>query len=128
MRVSFADDAGNSETLISAPTLMAGIHAAPTSHDGESAFTFELRFSEELPLSYRTLRDHAFTVTGGVVRKGQRLEQGSDIGWRITASPDSSGAVTIILPITEDCDDQGAICTEVGRKLSTELVLTVSGP
>ena len=128
VRVSFTDDSGNSETLISAPTLMAGIHAAPTSHDGESAFTFELRFSEEFGISYKTLRDHAFTVTGGAVRKAQRLEQGSNVGWRITVSPDSSGAVTIILPITEDCDAQGAICTEDGRKLSTELELTVSGP
>ena len=128
VRVSFADDAGNSETVTSAPTLMAGIHAAPASHDGESVFTFELRFSEEFGLSYKTLRDHAFTVTGGTVKKAQRLEQGSNIGWRITVSPNSDGAVTIILPITEDCDAQGAICTEDGRKLSTELVLTVSGP
>ena len=67
-------------------------------------------------------------MTGGTVKKAQRLEQGSNIGWRITVSPDSSGAVTIILPITEDCDAQGAICTDDGRKLSTELVLTVSGP
>ena len=128
VRVSFTDDAGNSETVPSAPTLMAGNHAAPASHDGESVFTFELRFSEEFGLSYKTLRDHAFTVTGGAVLKVQRLEQGSNIGWRIAVSPNSDGAVTIILPITEDCDAQGAICTEDGRKLSTELVLTVSGP
>ena len=62
------------------------------------------------------------------MRKAQRLEQGSNIGWRITVSPDSSGAVTITLPITEDCDAQGAICTEDGRKLSHRLELTVSGP
>ena len=85
-------------------------------------------FSKEFGISYKTLRDHAFTVTGGTVKKAQRLEQGSNIGWRITVSPDSSGVVTIILPITEDCDAQGAICTDDGRKLSTELVLTVSGP
>ena len=128
VRVSFTDDAGNSETVTSAPTLMAGIHAAPASHDGENVFTFDLRFSEEFGISYKTLRDHAFTVTGGTVRKAQRLEQGSNIGWRITVSPDSSGAVTIILPITEDCDAQGTICTEDGRMLSHRLELTVSGP
>ena len=128
VRVSYTDDAGNEETLISAPTLMASIHDAPSSHDGETDFTFELRFSEELPLSYKTLRDHAFTVTGGTVKKAKRMEQGSNIGWRITVRPDSSGAVTIILPVTEDCDAQGAICTEDGRMLSTRLELTVSGP
>ena len=138
MRVSFTDDRGHGEELTSEPTdavaglpslpLTASLGNVPTSHDGENTFTFELRFSEEFGISYKTLRDHAFTVTGGTVKKAQRLEQGSDIGWRITVSPDSSGAVTIILPITEDCDAQGAICTEDGRKLSHRLELTVSGP
>ena len=137
-KVSFTDDAGDAESLTSAataaveadplPPLTASLENIATSHDGENAFTFELRFSEEFSLSYKTLRDHAFTVTGGTVRKAQRLEQGSNVGWRITVRPNSDGAVTIILPITEDCEAQGAICTDDGRKLSTELVLTVSGP
>ena len=136
--VSFTDDTGNDETLTSAataavaavplPQLTAVIENAAASHDGENVFTFELRFSEEFGISYKTLRDHAFTVTGGTVRKAQRLEQGSNIGWRITVRPNSDGQVTITLPITEDCDAQGAICTEDGRMLSTELELTVSGP
>ena len=138
VKVSFSDDAGNEEESTSAataaveadplPPLTASLENIATSHDGENAFTFELRFSEEFSLSYKTLRDHAFTVTGGTVRKAQRLEQGSNVGWRITVRPNSDGAVTIILPITEDCEAQGAICTDDGRKLSTELVLTVSGP
>ena len=137
-KVSFKDDAGQAESLTSAatpaveadplPPLTASLENIATSHDGENAFTFELRFSEEFSLSYKTLRDHAFTVTGGTVRKAQRLEQGSNVGWRITVRPNSDGAVTIILPITEDCEAQDAICTDDGRKLSTELVLTVSGP
>ena len=44
--------------------LTASAHNAPNSHDGSTAFTFELRFSEEFKVSYRTLRDHAFTVDG----------------------------------------------------------------
>ena len=136
--VSFTDDAGNAETLASAATdaveaapltpLTAVIENAAASHDGESVFTFELRFSEEFGISYKTLRDHAFTVSGGTVRKAQRIEQGSNIGWRITVRPDGNGDVTIVLPETTDCESQGAICTEDGRMLSTELELTVSGP
>ena len=136
--VSFTDDAGNAETLASAATdaveaapltpLTAVIENAAASHDGESVFTFELRFSEEFGISYKTLRDHAFTVTGGTVKKAQRLEQGSNIGWRITVRPDGNGDVTIVLPETTDCDAQGAICTEDGRMLSHRLELTVSGP
>ena len=138
VRVSFTDDRGHREELTSAatdavaglppPPLTASLENVATSHDGENVFTFELRFSEEFGISYKTLRDHAFTVTGGTVRKAQRLEQGSNIGWRITVRPNSDGQVTITLPITEDCDAQGAICTEDGRMLSTELELTVSGP
>ena len=138
VKVSFTDDAGHQETLTSAATdavdgapstpLTALIENAAASHDGESVFTFELWFSEEFGLSYKTLRDHAFTVTGGTVKKAQRLEQGSDIGWRITVRPNSDGQVTITLPITEDCDAQGAICTEDGRMLSHRLELTVGGP
>ena len=110
------------------PPLTASLENVATSHDGESAFTFELRFSEEFGLSYKTLRDHAFTVTGGTVKKAQRLEQGSDVGWRITVQPSGNGDVTITLPETTGCHAQGAICTGDGRKLAHRLGLTVGGP
>ena len=138
VRVSFSDDRGHQEELTSAatdavaglppPPLTARLENVATSHDGESVFTFELRFSEEFSLSYKTLRDHAFTVTGGTVKKAQRLEQGSNMGWKITVRPDGNGDVTVVLPVTTDCNAQGAICTEDGRKLSNRLELTVSGP
>ena len=79
-------------------------------------------------MSYRALRDHAFEVMGGRVLRAQRVEQGSNIAWRITVRPDSGGAVAIILPATEDCDDAGAVCTEDGRMLSSRLELSVSCP
>ena len=116
------------ETTEGETPLTASLENTPSSHDGESVFTFELRFSEEFGLSYKTLRDHAFTVTGGTVKKAQRLEQGSNIGWRITVQPNTNGAVTITLPETRDCDADGAVCTADGRKLSNRLEFTVSGP
>ena len=138
VRVTFTDDAGNGETLTSVatatvaaappPPLTVSLENTPSSHDGENAFTFDVRFSEELRVSYRTLRDHAFTVTGGTVQKAGRLEQGSNMGWRITVSPNSNEEVNVVLPATGDCDDDGAICTEDGRKLSGRLELSVSGP
>ena len=136
VRVSFTDDAENAETLTSAatgavaprPPLTASFQSKPSSHDGQAAFTFELRFSEELPVSYLTLRDHAFTVVGGTVIKAQRLTQGSNVGWRITVQPDGNGDVTVALPATTDCDANGAVCTGDGRKLSNSLSFTVSGP
>ena len=134
VRVTFTDDAGNEESLTSQATaavtqpLTATIHDAPDSHDGQSKFTFELRFSEQFGLSYKTLRDHAFTVAGGEVVKARRLEKGKNVRWEITVQPDSSADVTIVLPATTDCASDGAICTSDGRKLSGRLELTVAGP
>ena len=164
VRVSFTDDAGNEESLLSnavlasppltlptpktslestekreaqgaqepAPApLTAAIHDKPESHDGQAAFKFELRFSQEFPLSYVTLRDHAFTATGGKVAGARRLDGNSDtpnIRWEISVSPGSSADVTVELPVTTDCEAQGAICTEDGTELSSPLKFTVNGP
>ena len=137
VRVSFTDDLGNAESLTSAATdavapapdpLTAQFLDTPSSHDGQTAFTFELRFSEEFLLSYKTLRDHAFTVTGGEVTKARRLEKPGNVRWEIHLSPDGDGDVTVLLPVTTDCAASGAICTEDERKLSAEVTRTVAGP
>ena len=139
VKVTFDDDAGNEEALTSAATaavaaapaatpLTASHEDAPASHDGQDSFTFKLRFSEEVALSYLTLQDHAFTVTGGTVNKAKRLTQGSNIGWRVTATPGSDADVTLVLPVTTDCNAAGAVCTDDGKKLAAALTLTVPGP
>ena len=127
---SFTDDADNPESLTSAATdtvagqppepLTASLENTPDNHDGETPFTFKL--------SYKTLKFHAFTVEGGTVKKAQRMDKPSNIHWRITVEPDSSADASVILPVTTNCGDQGAICTEDGRRLSNRPELTVSGP
>ena len=137
MKVSFTDDAGHHETLTSAATnevsaapspLTVSLDNSPASHNGTDVFTIQIRFSEELKLSYKTLRDHAFTVDGGTVKQAKRQVKGSNIGWTIHVEPDSDVDLTVVLPITEDCDAQGAICAGDGRMLSNSLNLTVAGP
>ena len=135
VRVSFTDDAGNAETLTSTataavvrPPLTASAQNVPQSHDGQNAFTFELRFSEEPDLSYTTVRDHAFTVIGGSVTYVRRLEPGRNIGWKIHVTPNGNGDVTLSLRSTTDCSAQGAICTEDGGKLSGGLLASIPGP
>ena len=107
----------------------------PASHTGER-FTFGLTFSEAFPISYRTIRDHAFTVTGGRVTSAKRLDnphhesQGLEPNreWRITVEPGSANdTVTIALPATTLCNASGAICTEDGRRLSNSQTATVAG-
>ena len=138
VRVTFTDDRDNAETLTSIATAEVAAApvpltvrlkvAAPATHDGSSEFTFEIEFSEEFGLSYKTLRDFAFTETGGEVRKAQRTDKPSNIPWRITVKPQGTGDVTIVLPVTTNCGAQGAICTGDGRKLSNSLNFAVSGP
>ena len=138
VRVAFTDDADNEETLTSeatvevpaapVPLTVSVTVSAPASHDGSSEFTFEIEFSEEFNLSYKTLRDFAFTETGGEVHKAQRMDKPSNIRWLITVKPQGTGDVTIELPATTDCGAAGAICTGDGRKLSNSLSFTVSGP
>ena len=129
---SFTGQAVTNNTAAAPTLLTARIHDEPSSHDGQSEFTFELQFSEEPKsgFSYTTMRDHVFTVTGGSVTGARRLKSPSNVGWQINVVPDSNGDVTIVLPITEDCDAQGAICTGDGdgRPLSNRLEITVSGP
>ena len=97
-------------------------------HHGTDALTFELECSEEFGLSYKTLRDFAFTETGGEVCKAQRMDQPSNIRWRVTVEPDANRDVTVVLPVTQDCAAERAVCTGGGGKLSNRLEFTVSGP
>ena len=148
VRVSFADDEGNTEsrtshTLMSAPTpdtsdeideeepqpLTASVVSYPSSHDGGSPFTFELSFSENFPLSYKTLlKRAALSVTGGQVVNARRLDPPRNVRWKIYVRPSVNTEVTVNMPFTTDCASEGAICTEDGRRLSTALEFTIPGP
>ena len=118
------------EFTVKGPPLTASVESAPPSHNGSGEFRFRIAFSEEpkTGFSYTTMRDHAFTVTGGSVKGARRLESGKNQRWEITVKPDSNGDVTVVLPVTTDCAAQGAICTGDGRPLSNRLEITISGP
>ena len=121
---------GSTITDLQTPQLTASIGDIPESHDGSAKFNFELTFSEEPGpnFSYKTLRDDAFSVTGGSVTSAKRLDRPSNIRWRITVRPDSTGDVEVVLPVPDYCGAQGAICTPDGRELSAAVNLTVPGP
>ena len=136
VRVSFTDDDGFSESVTSEattavaakpPPLTASFSNVPANHNGSSTFTFDLAFSENIQVSFRTIRDEAFTASGGSIAKAQRKTQGSNQNWTITVQPNGNGAISITLPQTTDCDDTGAICAPDGRMLSTENSITVVG-
>ena len=109
--------------------LTAAFEGMPEGHDGESAFTFRVVFSEDIGISYGSLREDAFTVTGGRVTRGRRVDDRRDL-FEMTVEPDGGGEVTVTLPAGRECGVSGAICTkgENRRKLTNTPTATVAGP
>ena len=125
-----AEDGNTSQTYTVTVTrsepLTAAFEAAPESHNGTDAFTFRIAFSEAVAIGFANFRRHALDVTEGSVTGASRVDRRSDL-WKITVEPDSLAGVSIVLPITEDCAAQGAICTRAGDPLSSRVELAVPG-
>ena len=109
--------------------LTASFEGMPEAHDGESAFRFRLAFSEPIAISFRSLREDAFEVTGGRVTRGKRVDRRKDL-FEITVEPDGAGDVAISLPAGRDCEVSGAICTwgPPRKQLTNAPAATVAGP
>ena len=118
----------NTETTTTAE-LTAAFRDMPAEHDGESAFTFRVAFSEDIGISFRSLREDAFTVTGGRVTRGTRVDGRRDL-FEMTVRPESDDDVTIELAAGRECATSGAICTkgENRRQLTNSPSVTVAGP
>ena len=136
VRVGFTDDAGNAESRTSAATdtvaaapLTVRFVGMPAAHRGEGGFKFRVAFSEDIGISFRALREDAFTVTGGRVTGGKRVDDRRDL-FEMTVRPDSDGDVTITLQAGRECAVSGAVCTkgENRRKLTNTVSATVQGP
>ena len=67
-------------------------------------------------MSDRVLRDRAFSVAGGAVRKARRVDGRDDLR-EIHVEPTGHGDISISLPATTDCGASDAICTADGRPL-----------
>ena len=113
------------ETATTTNALTAEFRDLPDAHGG-AAFTFVLRFSEEIPLGYATLRELALQVTNGAVTAVRRVTPGSNRVWTVTVTPAAGGGdVTVTLPETTDCTATGAICTADDGPLSAPVSATV---
>ena len=117
------------EVETAGPALTARFENMPAAHDGEGAFTFRVAFSENIGISYRSLREDAFTVSGGRVTRGERVDDRRDL-FEMTVEPDGGSAVTVTLPAGRECSVSGAICTkgENRRQLTNTPTATVAGP
>ena len=109
---------GATSNATEAEPLTAAFSNVPQSHDGSTAFTFRLTFSEDVDISAADLKDHALTVTNGTVTTARALNSGT-AEWDLTLQPTGTGPVNILVSPTTDCAATGALCTTAGTMLST---------
>ena len=93
-----------------------------------TAFTFRLRFSEEIGISRRTLQDHV-EVGNGSATNARRIDGRHDL-WEIAVQPATTADVTLAVPPSAACGEPGAICDRATgtTPLSNRLEATVAGP
>ena len=150
--VTFNDDAGNAEAVVSNATgsveaapaddkksddseyqtpstsLTAEFQNVPDSHDGETVFTFRISFSQELQNQSGSRLRAALSVTGADVKKVRRVDKQRDF-FEFTVAPTGTDTVTVSLDaFTGDCADDDAICTADGEALSGSIQTEIAGP
>ena len=109
--------------------LSASFHSPPAEHDGTNPFEVRFHLSEEPAyVSYRTVRDALFTVTGGRMANASRLNPGKNRSWKLTVQPNGNGNVTLSMNPTTACDTPPGLCTTDGRMLGGGLRLLIAGP
>ena len=109
--------------------LIASFSRVPAEHDGASQFFVNFHLSEEPDgLSYRTVHNGLFGVTGGRITRAKRLTRSKNNGWHLDIVPDDAGDVTLQVKPTTACAAAPGVCTADGRKLGGGLQVLIAGP
>ena len=107
----------------------ASFSRVPAEHDGTAAFDIRFHLSAEpATLSFRTVQNGLFNVTGGSIEKASRLNAGRNNGWTLRIVPSGLGDVTVRVNGTSACDTAPGVCTADGRKLAGGLQVAIAGP
>ena len=118
----------NSPTAtVAGPILTASFQGLPSQHDGETAFSFRIAFSDEVATDEEEFRDHSVEVWGGEVTRAEPVGQRRDL-WEVEVEPTSENSVMVSLKLTQSCAATGAVCTAGGRLLSVVPATMVPGP
>ena len=111
VHAAIADASGTATIKDDEPqALTARFTNLPEGNHGETEFSFNISFNQDVSTKYLVMQNDAMTVTNGEVTHAERIDSNRDF-WRITVDPDSGADVTVLLPTTESCSDTGAICT-----------------
>ena len=120
---------GHSEEEGAVVPLTATFSSVPDEHDGSEAFELEFRLSEEpRGVSFRTVQNGLFTVTGGSITRAWRLTAGESREWGLKVTPSGLGAVKLVVNATTDCGQLPGVCTDDARMLAGGTTTTIEGP
>ena len=114
------------EPEISQP-LTAAVVGTPEAHDGQRVFKLRIQFSRDIATSYKDLKKHGVSISGGRIKGVNRVHRRNDL-WNFNIRPTSDGPLTITLAGGRACGEAGAVCTSDGARLANTLVHTVPGP
>ena len=118
-------EAVETKTQAPPPKLTAGFRDVPAGHDGTTAFTVLIAFSERIRTTPEQMQQ-AVIVTGGTVTSAQEVSGLGD-RWEITVTPNSDDAVRISLPPTTSCFAAGAICSSNdSKKLERGIAVSIA--
>ena len=118
----------NSPTAtVAGPILTASFQGLPSQHDGATAFSFRIAFSDEIATDEEEFRDHSVEVWGGEVTRAEPVGQRRDL-WEVEVEPASEDSVMVSLKPAWSCAATGAVCTAGGRLLSVIPATMVPGP
>ena len=107
-----SDDPGGEEQ----ESLTASFEGVPSEHDGQTAFTLRMAFSEPLSrMNGRRLREDVVAVAGGRATKGKRVNRRRDL-WQLTVEPDSPADVTVSLAAGAACDTRRRSARRTGGR------------
>ena len=114
-------------------SLTASFEDVPASHDGSTAFTFRLVFSEDVFTGTEQRVNKkvrkALEVTGGRATASRRVVKSSYDAYRIQVKPAGPETLTITLnPPSGECTASTAACTPDGRKLAYAISHRINGP
>ena len=98
-------------------------------HKGSGKFEVRLAFNTEPDVSYKTVRDTMFDVTGGTITGARRVTRRKNQHFDIVVKPSGNDAMTFSLhsPLPA-CGETGSVCTEAGRMIEGPVSATILGP
>ena len=103
--------------------------SAPREHNGASRFDVVFEFSEQPSgASWRWIRDHTFTATGGTITRARRTGPVRNKQWTLTVAPNGDVPVTLTLRDGDGCRGERGMCTSDGRVLQGGASITIPGP